>query len=346
MKTVRCRLTSARGFTIVELMVAITIGLIVTAAVSTLFVSTKRNYLEQDRQAKMQENARFALNFLTYDLRLSGYYGCLDEVNSETVNNAVSAGLFLNVLYPVEGLNNATGTWYPSANTTLPTSIVANTDAIVLRMASPSSSVQVVSPMPNTSAQIKVDSVAGLSVGDIVMLSDCASADVFQITSVQTSSLHLGHNSGSGTPGNSTQQLSKRYSPPAKVLKFTTRTYFIRNNSSGIPSLFRQDNAGAAEELITGVDQMQLTYGKDTDVPPDKIPNIYLAAGQAGLQTPAEWSRVRTVRIGLLVRTPSESGGDKDAHAGTWNLNGYTAAAYTDNNRRRMFHVTVNMRNL
>lgn len=335
-----------RGFTLVELMVAITIGLIILAAVTSLFVSTKRSYSEQDRQAKMQENARFALNFLSYDLRLAGYYGCLDDVDAQSVNSIVNPGsLFLNALYPVEGIDNASGTWYPSNDTaTVPSGMMANTDAIVLRMASPLDAVNLAEPMPNTSAELKLDSVAGLDDGDVVMLSDCSSADVFQITAVQ-SSLHIQHNGGTGTPGNSTQKLSKPYSPPAQIMKFNTRVYFIKNNN-GVPGLFRQDNNGTPEELVAGVDQMQIMYGKDTDTPTDDVPNIYLKAGQAGLQTADEWARVRSVRIGLLVRTPTEEGGSKDAHSGTWKVNGETVAAYTDNNRRRAFQITVSMRNL
>lgn len=347
------RLLCSKGFTLVELMVAITISLIILAAVTSLFVSTKRTYTEQDRQAKMQENARFALNFLAYDLRQAGYYGCLDDINTETVTSLLNASATLNALYPIEGVDNATGQWYPSGNTALPAGIKANTDAIVLRMADPNNAVNITDPMPNTSAELKVDSITNLAIGDIVMLSDCSSADVFQLTNIQTSSNHLQHNSGTGTPGNSTQQLSKRYSPPSQVLKFITRAYFIKDNPvTLVPGLFRQENGGAAEELVAGVDQMQITYGKDTNTPPDDYPNIYLKAGAAGLQSADDWGRVRTIRIGLLVRTPGEQngakGGDKDAQTDTKDINGesISLASYNDNNRRRIFHMTVKMRNL
>ena len=335
------------GFTLVEMMVAITISLIILVAVSSLFVSTKRTYNEQDRQAKMQEGARFALNFLTYDLRHAGYFGCLDDVNSQTVNSTVnaSASLFLNALIPIEGVENATGNWYPSGNTTLPAGIKSNTDAIVLRMSSPTDPVSITDPMPNTSAELKVSSITGINDGDILMISDCSSADVFQVTAVQTS-LHIQHNAGGSTPpGNSTQQLSKRYSPPAQVFKFVIRTYFIRDNN-GVPGLFRQDNSAPAEELVPGVDQLQITYGVDTDNPPDKVPNVYLRAGDAGLQSAADWSRVRSARIGLLVRTTDDKSRDKDAHTGGWTINGQAVGAFNDTNRRQQYEITVNMRNL
>lgn len=340
-----------RGFTLVELMVAITIGLIILAAVSSIFVSAKRSYNEQDRQAKMQENARFALHFLMYDLRHAGYYGCLDDVNADTVNNTLNSGLFLNALFPIEGLDNVTAgsQWYPSADgTSIPANILPNTDALVLRMALPTSAINIASPMPNTSAILKVDALGGINDGDVIMLSDCASADVMQVTAVNGTAFTIQHNTGDSDPppGNATQFLSKPYSPPASVMRFTSRMYYLgrRTDGTNIPGLWRQDNTSAAEELVEGVEHMHITYGIDTDNPMDDVPNVYLRAGQAGLQTPAEWARVRAVRIGLLVRTPSNKDQDKDI-INNWDVNGEPVAV-SDNHRRRLFHVTVQLRNM
>lgn len=344
-----------RGFTLVELMVAITIGLIILAAVSSVFVSAKRSYNEQDRQAKMQENARFALHFLMYDLRNAGYYGCLDDVNADTVKNTLKpgGGLFLNALFPIEGLDNATAgsQWYPSADSTsVPAGIRENTDAIVLRMALANNAVNIARPMPNSSSILHVDALGGITEGDIIMLSDCASADIMQVTEANGTALTIQHNpGGSILPGNNTQFLQKPYSPPARVMKFTSRMYYIgeRMTSGGVkvPGLWRKDNTDPAEELVEGVEHMHITYGKDTDTPPDDIPNVYLRAGQAGLQTPAEWERVRAIRIGLLVRTPSDKDQDKDIVT-NWDVNGHPVAASGDNYRRRLFHVTVQLRNM
>lgn len=64
-----------RGFSIAELMVAMTIGLLVTLAVSSLFISTRTDYRQNDATAKMQENARFAMELITQDLRHAGFLG-------------------------------------------------------------------------------------------------------------------------------------------------------------------------------------------------------------------------------------------------------------------------------
>jgi len=183
------------------------------------------------------------------------------------------------------------------------------------------------------------------------MVSDCSSTDIMQVTTFQSSSSMIQHNqSGGVTPGNSTQKLSKPYRPSTdgqgtRVMKFTTKQYFIAMGASGNPALFRKDNNAAAVELVDGVENMQILYGKDTDG--DKVPNIYLAAGAAGLQSTADWSGVVSVRIGILARTVSDKDTDVDTASydvdGT-GLNNFTAPG--DHHKRRVFQAVVHLRNL
>ena len=67
---------SQRGLTLVEVMVAITISLILLAGVMQIFISSRQTYRVQDGQARMQENGRFAVQFLTNDIRMAGHTGC------------------------------------------------------------------------------------------------------------------------------------------------------------------------------------------------------------------------------------------------------------------------------
>lgn len=67
--------TKHKGMTIVELMVALTIGLLITAAITSLFISMRKSYKQNDSIARMQENARFAMELITQDLRHAGFFG-------------------------------------------------------------------------------------------------------------------------------------------------------------------------------------------------------------------------------------------------------------------------------
>lgn len=353
------------GFTLVELMVAMTIGLVILAAVSTLFVSSKQTYTTQDRLARLQENARFAVQFIIKDLRMAGYFGCLDEITPDSMNSTLnnSTDFAYNGQLPLEGVDGATGSWYPSGFATLPSDIEPGTDAFVIRRGDDDNSIYLDKEMPNTSAVLKVNSIAGLSVNDIIIISDCVSADIMQITQLNSTDPHIVHNAGAappGTPGNSTQKLSKSYSPSTapdgtKVMKFLSRRYFIATGASGNPALFRQDNAGAAVELVDGIENLQVLYGKDTDS--DGLPNVYIKAGAAGLQSSADWASVKSVRFGIIARTVNDK--DTDVDTGTYDVDGDcpTGAAITDTcydftpaagdrNKRRVFQAVVQLRNL
>lgn len=342
-----------RGFSIVELMIALTIGAIILAAVSMVFISSKQGYTTQDRLARLQENARFAMHFLVKDLRNAGYYGCASDIGA--VNNTLngSASLAYNASNPIEGFDNATNTWYPSGGTTVPTGKITGTDMVIVRMADPGLAINLSSDMPNSSAELTVASTAGFVDGEIIMLSDCESAEIMQITGVQSSAGKLQHAPGGADltenppqPGNATQVLSKQYNASnAKVMKFYSRQYYIGTGTSGNPALFRSNNSGTGEELVDGIESLQVLYGKTTDS--DRTPNIYLKAGAAGLTTATDWSSVVSVRIGILARTLTQE--DTDTDSASYDVdddgtNDYTAPG--DRHKRRLFSATVFLRNL
>ena len=63
------------GLSLVELMVALVIGLVLLAGLTRVYVSAKQSYNAQEQLARMQESGRFAMDLLTRDLRRSGYWG-------------------------------------------------------------------------------------------------------------------------------------------------------------------------------------------------------------------------------------------------------------------------------
>lgn len=67
-----------RGFSLIELMVAMTLGLMLVMGVAQLFLSSKRSFVLQQHMAVVQENARFVLTRVSRDLRQAGMFGCLD----------------------------------------------------------------------------------------------------------------------------------------------------------------------------------------------------------------------------------------------------------------------------
>ena len=92
---------------------------------------------------------------------------------------------------------------------------------------------------------------------------------------------------------------------------------------------------------------MHVLYGKNTDGIVPKVPNVYLKAGAAGLQSATDWSSVVSVRIGILARTVNDK--DTDIDSGTYDVDGDGANDFTalgDRNKRRIFQAAVQLRNL
>ena len=64
-----------RGFSLVELMVALVITLILLAGIGQIFLSSKKSFVIQDSLGRMQENGRYAMETLAQDVRRAGYWG-------------------------------------------------------------------------------------------------------------------------------------------------------------------------------------------------------------------------------------------------------------------------------
>ena len=65
------------GFSLIELMVAIVLGIIVTLGIITMFSGTQQSLSSVNGQARIQENSRYALDFMSRALRMAGYLGCV-----------------------------------------------------------------------------------------------------------------------------------------------------------------------------------------------------------------------------------------------------------------------------
>ncbi len=310
---------SERGFTLIELMVAMVLGLIALGAVGLVFVNSNKNYNTQESLARLQENARLAAQILTRDLRQAGYFGCLDDTNA--VYNRLDGGSSLLGNIPIEGYEQGDTTWHPGSATDRISEMVSGSDGVAIRFLEPGTGDDVQTTfMPNVAAALHLQPNNGLVVGDIVATTDCASAEIFQITGPNQSNVDngiLNHNEGAAVvPGNAEKNFSKTYDDDARVLKFGAWRYFIKDDGNG-PGLFREglDNVSgtittAAFELVGGIENMQVMYGEDTDG--DIIPDTYVTADVV-----SNWENVISVRLGILARSIANTRYDSDGEYGT-----------------------------
>jgi type IV pilus assembly protein PilW len=359
------------GITLVEILIAVTLSLVLLGGVLQLFQSAKKTYLLSEEVARLQEDSRFALELLARDVRMIGYQGCADPENIELniiANNAPSADFSQSELRAAEIL--PTG-WNPALpgeitntvtdeygnNYTITDIALSSSDVLFSQYASPVGAQLTGNTTPDN-ANIQIDeNPGGFAAGDLMVISDCDTADMFRATSVSDSAgmITIAHTQGAGN--NSSNNLSKSYPPNTQVLRFNSSMYFVavsrdangnvRANKRGDPiySLYKTDIDNNLIELIRGVDNMQLQFGEELT-----NGNIrYMEANDAGL----DMRRVKSVKIGLLMST-IEAVTDSD-DATDYNVAGVlvrpegtegAVATYPNDRRlRRAFTSTVNLRN-
>ncbi len=125
---------TARGFSVVELMVAMTLSLILMAGALSILYSSKLTYTENERIARLQEAGRTVVELVLRDARVAGYEGCTRPLApTDFVNNLDDANSVLwNFIQPVFGYNASSSAWTPALDATAIPSATAGSDVIVL----------------------------------------------------------------------------------------------------------------------------------------------------------------------------------------------------------------------
>jgi type IV pilus assembly protein PilW len=352
------------GLSLIELMVAITIGLFLLAGAVTIFINSKRTYNEQQDVSRIQENLRFATETISRDLRMAGYFGCAFAIEPPTLG---SEGRFRNHLRTdgtvtasaggaelvdvtrgkIEGSESA-GNWLPS-NTAANiggAAIVAGTDAITIRHAG-GSTWQL--PVDSTTTSIPFNNVPVngemVVANDLLMISDCGRSELVRVNPPTTASTALSRD----YPHNPGGQVDDPNFP--FVSKATFVRYYIGTDANGERGLFRQfwnsasssvttdvDAGGIAVPYVAGVENMQITYGIDTDG--DNIVNQFVTADNVGA---GNWDRVLSVRVGLLVRSTAANAPETDTIV--YAVNDVNVGPMNDQRKRRALTTTVFLRN-
>lgn len=343
------------GFTIVELMVAATLGLLILGGAISMFVSNKRVYTEQDEMGRLQENARFAIDMLVRDIRMAGHTGCNDDLDSVTNHiNGAAVATSLYAFTPLEGMNEGDTAWRPSTSTDEVAGMLAGSDSITVRYLAHTGIYNMEPAMSAAAFEIYTSSASGITQGDVVAISDCNSAEIMVATTTAATSTPgcvstdpadtcmdtFEYQAGAITgaePGNATAVLSKDYDSQATILSYVTNRYFVGNDAAGNPVLFLKSGFDAAEEVIEGVENMQIMYGEDT-AGADQIADTYVHAAAV-----TDWDNVVGVRISLLMRSIQQYG--TDINNDTFNLFGVVVDPVDDRRRRRVFTTTIQVRN-
>ncbi|HZP11006.1 MAG TPA: PilW family protein [Nevskiaceae bacterium] len=307
------------GFTLVELMIAMVLGIMLVGGVSALFLSNKQSYGTNQSLGEVQDNTRIAFELLARDIRQAGLTCNNNGRVTNVLNNAPPAGgtdWWADFANAIRGYDNGVADPAVTSGTGV-AQRVASTDSIQL-MGAGDTGLSVQSQNP-ASANVKInEQTADLHDGDIIMICDPDHAAIVQISNYNSSNVTLVHNTGNSvSPGNCAKDLgyptncgngpgSYAFGPNSMIAVLKAVDWYIGNNAQGGRSLYRVTvgNVGgtptaSAQEMVRNVTDMQITYHRATTA-------TYIDATTVGAA--ANWTTVDAVQISLtFVSTDTRS---------------------------------------
>jgi type IV pilus assembly protein PilW len=307
------------GFTLLELMISLAVGLVIFAGVLSVFVGMKTTVKETSSSGELQENARFAISVLTDDLLQQNFWGdytgLLDSSSLDAIPDApsidcVGAGTN-NSTYPVqiEAASNFRTLWGETSSSAGDTGITCISDA------TPDSDV------------IQLKRVISNAVVPVANFS-------YFVASVERGAIY---NDLSAIPiiNNS------------RTWQYQHHVYYVR---AGIPVLmkWRLTSQMINEPIVDGIERIYFMYGISNVINPTAVGfgvvNAYVSAEN---MTPALWNNtntsIRAVKIYVLARSllPDNQYNNEN----TYTLGDQAPYKPADNFRRLLLSSTVTLNN-
>lgn len=319
------RKTAMRGFSLIEMMVSVTIGLMIVAALVGVLSSNASSSKTNDRSSELQGNGRYALDHLKRELHHAGYKGyswaesnavTLPAITTECLGVGAGNGAFVsNIRQGIWGANDSN----PYAASCLAAGYLRG-DVLAIRHAD----YQPLSSGSNTTNNT------------FYLRSSYSVSEVFQGTGAATLT---GAPALAGSP------------TPQADFQLREYVYYIGSddNNAAIPALRRRSLVGSAmvdEMVVSGIEHMQVQYGRyDTAL----NTQYFNANGISGSSTDTPftlsnyaWDEVNSVRIWLLARTAKVENGYSNTTSYAMGDQTYTV---NDSFRRQLFTAVVQLRN-
>jgi type IV pilus assembly protein PilW len=320
------------GFTMVELLVAVTLGLFLLGGVLSIFVNSRQSFRVNENMARVQENARFSFDVLSREIREAGNVPCGTRFMANVVDVPASLPWWANWdAGVVRGFNEDQDT-APRTIGTAEGDRVAGTDAIiVLRPVSDESSIQPVSAHDTATKKITVTTGSAFAAGNLVTLCDSRSAVLLKVVSVATNDLsyattNCSVNLGYPTGVCSVASPAKTFAAGSTVTEMDPAFWYVGKNASGGSSLYRMrlkdanPTSGAAatetQEMVSNVTDMQIEYLTRNPASVPALATAWVTAkaiADGDGWTTAAAKQVVAVRLTLTLQSEEKVGTDGNA---------------------------------
>jgi len=295
-----------QGHTLLELMLSLSLGLFILTASLSFYQSTQKAQKMQKVIGIAKENAKFAFDLIKSDIQMAGFYGCISKLKESHITNTLNnpddfKWNFLQAIFVSK--NSGAKQWSPPLDASLVNADVYTGDVLTLRYADRQEFN--IAAHDSNDAPIKTTEKNNLRRYDYALVSDCVSGSIFQKTNSSTGSLTIKHNIASVPnkyAGNATEDLGYTFSDKAKLRRLYSISYYIAKKTGRIPALYRKEGARRAEEVISGIADLQLRFGIDNNA--DGAMDTYLSADQ--VQAANQWNKVVLLNLSIVSKAYKE----------------------------------------
>ncbi len=309
------------GVSLVELMIAITLGLLATGAALAIYLSNRTSFALVEGVARMQENARFAVDLLSRDIREAGGVVCggsLVAVNIVSGSNTWSVwdrGLVGNVL--------GSGTGQLTAPNGTTTAQIGSTESLLVWSASSSGTpVQIVSHSPATGT-FTTASAPNYKQDQVVTACDGSNVATFRVSEATGASGTSVKYTNPGVNG-----ISNTFAPGGFLNPLSAQVWYIGKSTDNTTTkslrrlTLNPDGSytNANDEMVVNVSNMRIQYllGDASGAP---AATTYVDATSI-----TDWTKVIAVRVTLTLATQDSVGTTGSAAAAVTRTVPFTVA--------------------
>ncbi len=265
----------------------------------------KSTYRVTEGLSRLQENIRFSTDMLAWDIRMAGYIPCSQPQAQLNVvdSNDWWAPLFTNA---IRGFENGAN---PFPGDSVNKVSLGSDSILILRGGSRVAAINYYDADNNEFImQRDLGGSSWVKSGSLMVACDLHKARLFQAGKIQSgdpTKISVADGSASEIPGNTTTNLNASFSNDSQLSNYHAVTYYISDSTSrNGSSLYRRylnvnaslKNSPLKEELIEGVESMQILYGLDVNA--DGTADRYIQADNAIVS--GHWQDVVAVKVSLL----------------------------------------------
>ena len=276
-----------RGFTLPEILIALTLGIFLLAAALQVYEISKKGSRSTVASAFMIDGGRATAALLSKTLKRTPDWGCWSTDNDATT---LTDGVDVHVTVGLEELRPLKA----------PADVDGEPDSLVINYMSQSSSTLAADANIEADPVLTVDDISAIQVhgtalraGDIVVVHDCVASDVLVVSDVNADTNEI--------TVSCTNCGARNFSVGAQVAAIESFKFYIGDYNLCMSKNYNDQNCSASEELMTDVVDMQIHYGLDEDG--DRQVERYALAKHMDSE---DWSRTQTLQISLLLRSAED----------------------------------------